>query len=171
MAGVIVSGVREVNASIEGLERRMSEAARNFVIKGGMVVAKHAKEEFTELGVDKTTGEARVLGHREKRGRNELAGSKYKGPNVHGSRPHARTDKLRKSIKVADVHQVGPGRWMSTVGPTQGYGRRVEMGFTGTDVLGRHYKQPPYPYLAPGFEKSRDELTELYQAEVRKAMA
>lgn len=171
MAGILISGVRELDASIKALEVRMSEAARNFVIKGGAIVAKAAKEEFVEMGVSKSTGEARILETGERRKRGELAGSKYKGGNIHGARPQARTGKLRTSIKVADVHQVGPGRWMSTVGPTMVYGRRVELGFVGQDSRGRTYNQSPYPYMAPGFEKSRDELVELYNAEVRKALA
>jgi hypothetical protein len=168
---VIVSGVKETNASIDHLILKMSEAARNTVIKGGMIVAKAAKEEFTELAIHKSTGEVRIVGG-DGRKRNELAGSKYRGNNISGmSRPHARTHILRESIKVSEVSQVGPGRWMSKTGPTQTYGRRVELGFTGTDVLGRRYNQPAYPYLQPGFEKARPELEALYAEEVRKAMA
>ena len=170
MSSVIVSGVKEVNASIDHLIIKMSEAARNTVVKGGAIVAKAAKEEFTELAVTKG-GEARIVGG-DGRFKGERSGSKYRGPNISGmSRPHARTGKLRTSIGVHEVSQVGPGRWMSKTGPTMAYGRRVEMGFTGSDSKGRHYQQSPYPYMSPGFEKARPELESLYAEECRKAMA
>ena len=170
MSSVIVSGVKEVNASIDHLIIKMSEAARNTVVKGGAIVAKAAKEEFTELAVTKG-GEARIVGG-DGRFKGERSGSKYRGPNISGmSRPHARTGKLRTSIGVHEVSQVGPGRWMSKTGPTMAYGRRVEMGFTGSDSKGRHYQQSPYPYMSPGFEKARPELEALYAEECRKAMA
>ena len=170
MSSVIVSGVKEVNASIDHLMFKMSEAARNTVVKGGAIVAKAAKEEFTELAVTKG-GEARIIGG-DGRFKGERSGSKYRGPNISGmSRPHARTGKLRTSIGVHEVSQVGPGRWMSKTGPTMAYGRRVEMGFTGSDSKGRHYQQSPYPYMSPGFEKARPELEALYAEECRKAMA
>ena len=169
MPSVIVSGVKEVNASIDHLMLKMSEAARNTVVKGGMIVAKAAKEEFTELAVTKS-GEARIVGG-DGRMKGERSGAKYRGPNISGmSRPHARTGKLRTSIGVHEVHQVGPGRWMSKTGPTLAYGRRIELGFTGRDSRGRNYDQPAYPYMAPGFEKARPELEALYAEEVRKAM-
>ena len=170
MSSVIVSGVKEVNVSIDHLIVKMSEAARNTVVKGGAIVAKAAKEEFTELAVTKG-GEARIVGG-DGRFKGERSGSKYRGPNISGmSRPHARTGKLRTSIGVHEVSQVGPGRWMSKTGPTMAYGRRVEMGFTGSDSKGRHYNQSPYPYMSPGFEKARPELEALYAEECRKAMA
>jgi len=170
MSSVIVSGVKEVNVSIDHLIVKMSEAARNTVVKGGAIVAKAAKEEFTELAVTKG-GEARIVGG-DGRFRGERSGAKYRGPNISGmSRPHARTGKLRTSIGVHEVSQVGPGRWMSKTGPTMAYGRRVEMGFTGSDSKGRHYNQSPYPYMSPGFEKARPELEALYAEECRKAMA
>jgi hypothetical protein len=169
MPSVIVSGVKEVNASIDHLMLKMSEAARNTVVKGGAIVAKAAKAEFTELAVN-SKGEARIVGG-DGRFRGERSGAKYQGPNISGmSRPHARTGKLRTSIGVHEVHQVGPGRWMSKTGPTMVYGRRVELGFTGEDSKLRTYDQPAYPYMRPGFEKARPELEALYAEEVRKAM-
>lgn len=37
------------------------------------------------------------------------------------------------------------------------YARRIELGFVGTDSLGRHYHQAAQPYMAPAFENKRDE--------------
>jgi hypothetical protein len=36
------------------------------------------------------------------------------------------------------------------VGTNAPQGRRLELGFTGTDSLGREYDQPPYPHFEPG---------------------
>jgi len=40
------------------------------------------------------------------------------------------------------------------------YAPRIEFGFTGTDSKGRHFNQPPYPFLFPAAEvvtkKARD---------------
>lgn len=35
------------------------------------------------------------------------------------------------------------------IGTNVEYARRMELGFTGVDVLGRSYNQPPYPFLLP----------------------
>lgn len=36
-----------------------------------------------------------------------------------------------------------------TLGTDLPYGRRLEFGFTGTDSIGRHYNQPPFPHVQP----------------------
>lgn len=43
------------------------------------------------------------------------------------------------------------------IGTNRPQGRRLEFGFVGEDVLGRHYNQPPYPYLGPALDKYADE--------------
>jgi hypothetical protein len=35
------------------------------------------------------------------------------------------------------------------VGTNKPQGRRLEFGFVGTDSIGRHYDQPPYPHFRP----------------------
>jgi hypothetical protein len=37
----------------------------------------------------------------------------------------------------------------AVVGTNAPQGRRLENGFVGTDSLGRHYNQPPYPHVRP----------------------
>lgn len=64
------------------------------------------------------------------------------GPNVY-------TGALRSSLTHTSVKKFSLGTWYIEVGPTMPYGRRIELGFTGTDSLGRHYDQQPYPYLGP----------------------
>lgn len=43
------------------------------------------------------------------------------------------------------------------IGTDLDYAARIEYGFTGTDSRGRHYSQPPRPYLRPAFDEHRDE--------------
>jgi len=38
------------------------------------------------------------------------------------------------------------------VGTNAVQGRRLEYGFVGSDSLGRHYSQPPYPHVRPAFD-------------------
>lgn len=38
------------------------------------------------------------------------------------------------------------------IGTNVEYGRRIELGFTGVDSLGRTYDQPAYPFLLPALE-------------------
>ena len=49
------------------------------------------------------------------------------------------------------------------VGTNVEYGRRVEMGFVGTDSLGRTYNQAPKPYLRPALEKNRSKILGLFK--------
>lgn len=65
--------------------------------------------------------------------------------------PNVVTGTLRRSIKHDPVTPWGLGGWQTKVGPTAVYGRRIELGFSGADSLGRVYKQPPYPYFTPAF--------------------
>jgi hypothetical protein len=44
---------------------------------------------------------------------------------------------------------------VTEVGSNAPQARRLELGFTGVDSLGRHYDQPPYPHYAPALEKIR----------------
>lgn len=48
--------------------------------------------------------------------------------------------------------------------------RRLELGFNGTDSLGRKYHQPPFPHVRPALDGFYDELVELHRNEIRKWM-
>jgi hypothetical protein len=173
MAEMIVSGIKELDASIAHLEARFSEAARNVVVKGGALVAQAAQREFTSV---------------------KGVGVKYRGGHVSGDRPHIRTGNLARSIATRDVQMVSPGRWMSTTGPTMAYGRRIELGFRGEvkaqsvkqhqrrtpsgdmttvkahERRGHQVEQNAYPYMSPGFNKAKPELIALYESEFKKAL-
>lgn len=55
----------------------------------------------------------------------------------------------------------GAGEWSSLTGPTMVYSRRLELGFDGTDSLGRTFHQPPYPSLGPGVDDAVPQIARL----------
>ena len=168
MAEMIVSGIKELDASIANLEARFSEAARRVVVQAGATIAQSAQRQFTSLAVG--AGGVRVIPAGGGKRPGERLGIKYRGNHVEGDRPHIRTGNLARSIAVRDVKMVGPGRWMSTTAPTMAYGRRVELGFRGTDSLGRKYDQKAYPYLQPGYDAVKEEIVGIYDHEFRQAL-
>lgn len=48
---------------------------------------------------------------------------------------------------------IGFGNPTASVGTNAPQGRRLELGFTGVDSLGRNYDQPPYPHFSPAFDE------------------
>jgi hypothetical protein len=45
------------------------------------------------------------------------------------------------------------GDQAAIVGTNEPQGRRLEYGFVGTDSLGRHYDQPPFPHVQPAMDR------------------
>jgi len=67
------------------------------------------------------------------------------------------TTRLRGSI----THEVeGP---VGRVGSNVEYARRVELGFVGTDSLGRKYNQKPNPYLRKALEINRKKIEDSFK--------
>lgn len=69
------------------------------------------------------------------------------------------TGTLRRSEHVEGPEQVGMATWMAQIGPSELYGRRVELGFHGTDSLGRHFDQDGNPYMERGFYQVAGQFT------------
>ena len=67
------------------------------------------------------------------------------------------TGRLRASITNEVEEEVG------RVGTNVEYARRIELGFVGTDILGRNYNQKPQPYLRPALEKNRKKILGLFR--------
>lgn len=64
--------------------------------------------------------------------------------------PRRRTgDYLRSWSTIVTMGPIGPRAESGTSAPQ---GRRLEYGFVGTDALGRHYNQPPYPHARPALD-------------------
>lgn len=71
------------------------------------------------------------------------------------------------SWRVEPVHDADPGTVSRSVGTDRAQANRLEYGFVGTDSLGRHYDQPPYPHhgpavdvIAPVFELAMEKVAE-----------
>jgi len=79
-------------------------------------------------------------------------------------KPYAHSEDLKKSIGrfPETPRKIGPASYLQTVAPTTKYGRRIELGFTGTDSLGRSYNQRAYPYLQPAVKKVTPMMNALF---------
>ncbi len=51
-----------------------------------------------------------------------------------------------------------PDKFTGVVGTNVEYGRRYDMGFVGTDALGRKYNQKPRAYLRVALENNRNKI-------------
>lgn len=135
MPSINVEGADDFNAAIDALIRRVNDATRSAVATGGHLIERNAKNEFQG---DHGKGE----------------------PHIGGRNPNVVSGTLYRSIKLIPPtpEPIGPGTWRVSVAPTTKYGRRIELGFSGTDSLGRHYGAPvnpsPYPFLKPGLDKA-----------------
>ena len=54
--------------------------------------------------------------------------------------------------------------YSASIGPSMIYSRRLELGFSGTDAIGRAYHQAPHPYLAPGLADAIPGLSAIFEA-------
>lgn len=81
------------------------------------------------------------------------------------------TGTLRRSIRVEGPKAESLAVYSARIGPTVIYGRRIELGFRGSDSLGRVYNQAGQPYLRPAFESVNDRLAEIFRRSWSKAIA
>ena len=154
-----VEGMPKFSASIEKKILEASIAAKAFVTIGGQIVVRNARRQFTTV-VSDSEGNQSIAAKGSRNGRLVRRGRHI---GAAGGPPHIRSGYLARSIQTKEIREVGRGAWSSKTGPTAAYGRRVELGFRGTDSLGRTYNDPHpfHPYLKPGLEMSAPELREL----------
>lgn len=155
-----IEGIPKFSAAIEKKIVESSIAAKTFVTVGGQIVTKNARRQFTTVVVD-ASGNQSIAAKGSTNGRLVRRGRNLSGA---GGPPHIRSGYLARSIQTRGIKPTGRREgWMSKTGPTAIYGRRVELGFRGTDSKGRLYNDPNpfHPYLKPGLEMSRPELHEL----------
>ena len=139
-------GLTEFNAAIDAMVEAVNFATRDGVVKGVAVIEASAKTSF---------------------GPGHAKGT----PKTVFGQPQSISGTLRRSIKmVGEPVEVGRGVWSARVGPTSIYGRRVELGFNGSDALGRVYNQAPNPYLKPGVDKSIPLLNAVFESSWAAAM-
>jgi HK97 gp10 family phage protein len=135
-ANVTWVGLKDLYAALETAQKDADAASKEIVTQGAALIQKKAQANFE--------------------------GSHRKGqPHTGGDHPNVVTGYLRRSIRMTPVTSYGAGTWGTTVGPTSVYGRRVELGFRGTDSLGRRYNQPAFPYFTPAVEEVTPDLEEL----------
>jgi len=140
MPGGFKIDAKGFNDSMDALIKRINEATKAGTATGALLIRDNARREFE--------------------------GNHPKGqPHVGGNRPNVVTGSLRRSIMLIPPEPImlGPGKYTISVAPTMIYGRRIELGFTGTDSLGRHFNQPPYAYLQPGVDKALPVIPRIFR--------
>lgn len=130
-------GVREFEAAITRMVTEAEAAAKSTVTKSAALVEKAAKQNFEGT---------------HKRGE----------PHQGGDKPNVVTGTLRRSIRHEPVRKLGVGTFGTTVGPATIYGRRVELGFAGSQG---------YPYFGPAVEANRERMLEIAQENWRNALS
>lgn len=84
-------------------------------------------------------------------GRGILLGQSIVRGNARGRPgPRAPTGDFNRSI-VGQYQRRGYNV-IGQIGSNAAQARRLELGFTGRDILGRYYDQPPYPYLSTSYD-------------------
>jgi len=84
-------------------------------------------------------------------------------PSPPGHPPAAPTGTLKARI----THELEPTKLEGRVGTNLEYARRVELGFVGTDSLGRTYNQAPRPYLRPALHKCEKTIKAMFKGLVK----
>jgi len=82
-------------------------------------------------------------------------------PSLPGEPPKTVSGTLRANISHAVVRSADTITGSVGVRENVAYARRLELGFVGTDSLGRNYDQAPRPFLRPALLRSRDKIVEL----------
>lgn len=141
---ITFDGVDALVAAINGRADRGPDMAKSTAQKMALAFIAEAKRN--------ATGPARIAG-RERRTRGRK-GKPSRTLSWREGGPGVVTGFMRGSIQVRTDAGAG-GRWETTVHPSGPYYRRLELGFTGTDSLGRRYAQPPYPFMRPALATVR----------------
>jgi len=140
-ARVEIKGTKETIDALNRLGLAFDEAMKRVVEKGTILIANEAKQGFNPP--------------------DDLP--------ARPPRPTQRTGNLRNSINTTKARSLGLGRFAASVGPTVIYGRRVELGYPGGAGIG-HQKTRAFPYLAPGFNRAKPKLEELYRKELSEVV-
>lgn len=66
------------------------------------------------------------------------------------------------TLKGRITHEIDKSEMVGKVGTNLEYARRLELGFTGVDKIGRHYAQAPRPYLRPALHKNEAIIKKMF---------
>lgn len=131
---------------------------------GGKVVGLGAVLDEFDLA-EKRVAEAVRKGMR----RGVLGGQSIVRGNARGRPgPRAPHGDFNRSI-VGETEVDGDTVW-GQIGTNAAQGPRLEFGFTGTDVLGRVYDQPPYPYLKPSETEVENIVRNQIEEQIRETL-
>lgn len=166
---VKVKGLDDFTRAIHAQAERIDKAAEMIVRKGSTIVERNAKMVFLGSPTKKQTGRGRLA-----QGLPAMNGKSQSFPT-----PTSRSGNLRDSIGLREAKRIGPGRWMSSTGPSVVYGKRVEEGGVSQHNMAWGRKMPyswnirtrAFPYMEPGLQRSMYALEVLYREEWRKALA
>lgn len=107
-------------------------------------------EELSAGGPKMVAGAIRLTAHY-----GQLVSTQVKANASGRPGPRAQTGDYRRSIAVQRGYD--KGEYFAEIGTNKPQGRRLEFGFVGTDSLGRHADQPPYPHFGPALDRYGDE--------------
>lgn len=138
MARIVVSGVRELNAALEGIVAQQRAATRQATAKALHMIEAEAKAQLTTSSHRKGTPT----------------------PSAPGEPPSLITGNLRRSVRVDGPNPVGITGWEGQTGPTAEYGRIQELG----GIAGRGAVLPARPYMQPAWDKVHPQLIGIYRA-------
>ena len=82
-----------------------------------------------------------------------------------GGRTPYKTGTYRRSFHMETVEKT-PERCTVQVGTDSPYGKRLEYGFVGRDVLGRFYNQAARPHIRPALDENRGAAVDEFRAAI-----
>src|ERR1035438_755305 len=131
-----IEGVSGLQDAFLEWQDRLGAAAGQFVIDAAEIVNKRAKDYFIGGGesaaVDTWRSDAWPI-------------------------PTRRSGFLMNSIRSDPPKYLGNGSWMVQTGPRTVYGRRIELGYTGTGKW-PYFTTRAFPYMRPGLEDSEGDI-------------
>lgn len=154
MAEAVVTGDVALRAALEGIVANEERVTRDAVREIALRLITYAKKEASgpkRVGKPRVNRAGVVIPYR--------AG----GPGVV-------TGHLRRGILPVREGRLDLHSWYVDVAPTAKYGRRLELGFVGTDSLGRRYNQPPYPFMKPARAKVAGEAERIVARAWRRGL-
>jgi hypothetical protein len=146
MTYIHLDGVDDFADALEELKLRASEAGEIFVRKGQAIIATKQKAEFVQ-GSGSPGWTAANFPH-----------------------PTSYSGNLKSNLGTRVEVTKTAGSWTSVSGPTLIYARRIELGYHGIGVF-PYFTTRPFPYFAPGLEKSRPALDALFSELMGSAQA
>lgn len=167
--GVVWRGVEEFGRGITRIITAADVAGQEAVKTSAALMVREARLYST--GPARTSSGGGGEGTRDKNGRLRDSGGRFlAGGGGRGGGPGVVTGAHRRGIQVIDQGRTGPTGYQATIAPTLIYSRRLELGFEGTDSLGRRYHQPPYPYFRPAYDRVMQDGPDIFFSAWRKAL-